>query len=495
VSDSFETASARSRPTLDRLPPHSSEAEQGVLGCIFLDPAQALPLCIEKFRSGSDVFYDLRHQEIYNTFIELFEDGDPIDIISVVERLKLWDKLEQVGGVSYLAALPDTVPSAANLLHYLDILRGKHTLRRMIHACTEAVGRIYDHEGDVDELMDQVERNILQISESRVEPVSMSMPSLVDQSMQDFEQAIQNHGAPSGLKTGFVDLDRLTDGLHGGEMIILAGRPATGKTSLAMNIAEHVACDQGLPVGVIEMEMTGKELVKRMICSRARVNMRNFRDGQLASGDYPKMTAASITLHSAPIYIDDTPGQSILAIRARARRWWQQYGIKLLLIDYLGLGNASGTSRRFENRQQEVSQISVGIKGIAKELGIPVIALSQLNRDIERDKNRKPRLSDLRESGSLEQDADIVGFLYRPKADDEDTYDDSEAEEVNLLIAKQRNGKSMVDVHFTFLKSFTRFESAAKISDSDVPQHSSHSHSQPPEPEPEYQPEFEQTTP
>jgi len=265
-------------------------------------------------------------------------------------------------------------------------------------------------------------------------------------------------------------LDKMTSGFHPGEMIVIAARPSMGKTSLAMNIAEHVALEQKLPVGVFSLEMTSESLVLRMLCSRSRVNLRNIRDGFLAERDFPKLTGAAGKLANAPLFIDDSSGLSILQLRAKARRMAQQHGIKLFVIDYLQLLHS--TARRAENRQQEIADISNGVKSLAKELNVPVIVLSQLNRELEKDKNRKPRMSDLRESGSIEQDADLVGLLYKPSSgDDEDgapTGEEQDAVPVNLLIAKQRNGPTG-DVHLTFLKSYTRFENAAKISDEDVP--------------------------
>jgi replicative DNA helicase len=274
----------------------------------------------------------------------------------------------------------------------------------------------------------------------------------------------------TGIATGFNDLDKMTSGLHGGEMVVIAARPSMGKTSLAMNVAEHVAIDQRLPVGVFSLEMTSESLVLRMLCSRSRVNMRNVRDGFLAERDFPKLTGAAGKLAGAPLFIDDSSGLSILQLRAKARRMHQQYGIKLFIIDYLQLLHS--TARRADNRQQEIADISNGLKALAKELSVPVIVLSQLNRELEREKNRKPRMSDLRESGAIEQDADLIGLLYKPNADDEEgggaVPANDEAVPVNLLIAKQRNGPTG-DVNLTFLKSFTRFESAAKVSDEDVP--------------------------
>jgi replicative DNA helicase len=454
---------------VDRLPPHSVEAEQGVLGCILLSPNDCMGECIEKFKSGEEVFYDLRHQTIFKMLAEMYDSREAIDLITLQQRLKDKQLLEQVGGIAYLSGLPDTVPSAANLSYYLEIVQEKFLLRKMIHVCTDVVGRVYDYEGEVDALMDEVERDVLRISEARVQAHTNTIKELVKKAINTIEDFHQRQGMLTGIGTGFTEFDKMTSGMHGGEMIVIAARPSMGKTSLAMNIAEHVAIEQRLPVGVFSLEMTSESLVLRMLCSRSRVNLRNVREGFLAERDFPKLTGAAGKLANAPLFIDDSSGLSILQLRAKARRMHQQYGVKLFVIDYLQLLHS--TSRRAENRQQEIADISNGIKSLAKELAVPVIVLSQLNRELEREKNRKPRMSDLRESGAIEQDADLIGLLYKPNADDEDSGGTAVAEDaaaVNLLIAKQRNGPTG-DVHLTFLKSFTRFESAAKVSDDDIP--------------------------
>jgi len=455
---------------VDRLPPHSPEAEQGVLGCVLLSPNECLGVCIEKLKAGAESFYDLRHQTVYSALVEMYDARQAIDLITLQEQLKNKQLLEQIGGLTYLSGLPDVVPSSANLSYYLDIVQEKYLLRKMIRICTDVVGRVYDFQGEVDSLLDEVERDILRISESRVQGQTTTIKDLVKKAINTIEDFHQRQGMLTGVGTGFPDLDKMTSGLHGGEMVIIAARPSMGKTSLAMNIAEHAAIEQRLPVGVFSLEMTSESLVLRMLCSRSRVNLRSIREGFLAERDFPKLTGAAGKLANAPLFIDDSSGLSILQLRAKARRMFQQFGIKLFVIDYLQLLNS--TSRRAENRQQEIADISSGIKALAKELDVPVIVLSQLNRELERDKNRKPRLSDLRESGSIEQDADLVCLLYKPSSGDEEEpaaapAGDDEAQPVNLLIAKQRNGPTG-DVNLTFLKSFTRFESAAKVSDEDV---------------------------
>ncbi len=465
-------AAAAEPSSVDRLPPHSPEAEQGVLGCILLSPNECLGECIEKLKAEPEVFYDLRHQTIYSALVDMYDRREAIDLITLQQRLKDKQLLEEVGGILYLSSLQDTVPSAANLSYYLGIVQEKFLLRKMIQTCTEVVGRVHDYEGDVEALLDEVERDILRISESRAETGTAAIKQLVHTAIGTIENYFNRQGVLSGVATGFTDLDRMTDGLHGGEMVVIAARPSMGKTSLAMNIAEHVVLEQKLPVGVFSLEMTAESLVLRMLCSVARVNLRNIREGFMPESDFPKLTNAAGRLAGAPLFIDDSAGLSILQLRARARRLWQQHGIKLFVVDYLQLLHS--TARRAENRQQEIADISGGIKALAKELNVPVIVLSQLNREPEkRERGAEPRLSDLRESGAIEQDADLVGLLYQPGKSGGDDDDGGVGEEqaalrVNLLIAKQRNGPTG-DVELTFLKPYTRFESAAKVSEEDVP--------------------------
>jgi replicative DNA helicase len=453
---------------VDRLPPHSVESEQGVLGCALLSPHDSLGECVEKFRAGSEVFYDLRHRTIYEVLVEMYERKDAIDLITLQQILKDKQQLEAIGGLAYLASLPNAVPSAANLEYYLEIVREKYVLRRMIRTCTEVVGRAYEQQGEVDTLLDEVERDILRISGDRVGSSAPGMKELVHRAIHHIEAYHQRQGQLGGIATGFPDLDKMTDGLHAGEMIVIAARPSMGKTSLAMNIAEYAAVNLRLPTGVFSLEMTAESLVMRMMSSLARVNSRSIRDGFLSERDFAKLTTAAGQLAKAPLFIDDASGLSVLQLRAKARRMHQQHGIKLFVIDYLQLLHS--TARRAENRQQEIADISNGVKALAKELKLPVIVLSQLNREMEKEKNRKPRMSDLRESGAIEQDADLVAMLYKPNSgdDEEGPGPEQEAVPVNLLIAKQRNGPTG-DVHLTFLKSCTRFESAAKISGEDIP--------------------------
>jgi replicative DNA helicase len=304
------------------------------------------------------------------------------------------------------------------------------------------------------------------MSEEVVEEKSNSIKALVSQAIVQIERYHENKGLLTGISSSFADLDKMTSGFQPGDMIVIAARPSMGKTSLAMNIAEHVAIDQKLPVGIFSLEMTADSLVLRMLCSRAKVNLRKIRDGFFTERDFPKLTRTAGKLASSPLFIDDTAGLSILQLRAKARRMWQQHGIKLIVIDYLQLLHS--TSRQADNRQQEIADISRGVKGLAKELNVPVIVLSQLNRELEKDKNRKPRLSDLRESGAIEQDADLVALLYKAGGDEDEETPEQEGVALKLLIAKQRNGPTG-DIDLTFLKPYTRFESAAKVSEEDMP--------------------------
>ncbi|MGA2853004.1 MAG: replicative DNA helicase [Verrucomicrobiota bacterium] len=455
---------------LDRLPPHALDMEQGVLGCQLLSPNDCVGEVIEKLKGvGIEAHYDLRHQTIQAELFEMYDSRIPIDVITLQQRLKDKQLLEQVGGIAYLSQLQDAVPSAANLSYYLDIVREKYLLRKMIQTCTEVVGRVYDYEGEVDALLDEVERDVLRISESRSQSDALTTKELVGKAIGTIENFFSRKGTLTGLGTGYADLDRMTDGLHGSEMVVIAARPSMGKTSLAMNIVENVVLEQKLPAAVFSLEMSAEALVLRMMCSIARVNLRSIREGFMSEADFPKLTNAAGRLANSKLFIDDSAGLSILQLRARARRLHQMHGIKLFVVDYLQLLHS--TARRSqENRQQEISDISSGLKALAKELKTPVLVLSQLNRELERDKSRKPRLSDLRESGAIEQDADLVGLLYKPNAGEDEDGNTEEADGVpiNLLIAKQRNGPTG-DVNLTFLKSYTRFESAAKVSDEDVP--------------------------
>lgn len=480
VAEMAETRNPRRRraasaaPTLqDRLPPFSHEAEQGVLGCILLAPLDCTGQCLDRLPAGVESFYDLRHQTLYRHLVAMYDQREPADQITLGERLKAAGELENVGGHPYLSELQNAVPSAANLSYYTDIVHEKHQLRRLLQVCTECAGRVYDHQGEVADLLDEAEREVLSVRQHSANG-SVPILELTRRGIELLGKMYEQRGSLGGLATGFADLDRMTDGMHGGEMIVVAARPSIGKTSLGLNIAEHVALNLGLPVGIFSLEMTADELVKRIICSMSRVNMRSIRDGFMSDPEMRRLTVSSGRLSKSPLFIDDSAGLSIMQLRARARRMWQQHEIKLFVVDYLQLLHATSPKAQ-DNRQIEIAEISSGIKSLAKELNVPILVMAQLNREIEKTKGRKPQLSHLRESGAIEQDADVVGLLYKPGETDAEQNDESDGIEVNLYVAKQRNGPTG-DVHFTFLRPYTRFESAARVSDEDVPEGSRSPH-------------------
>lgn len=433
-----------------------------MIGCILLDPS-LVGHCVEKIRN-TEAFYDLRHRTIYELLVSMYDAREPIDMLTVQEGLKNLKKLEAVGGLAYVSSLPDTVPSAANLDYYLDILLEKYALRLVIRGSTNAIAEVYESTGTFAETMDRAGKHLAAAVQDCASGEERSAKDLVQCSIDLIEKLHRNQGKPSGLSTGFGDLDKLTSGLHPGEMAVIAASSSEGKTALALNIAEHVVLDLGLPVGIFSLEMTGEALMTRMLCSRARVNLRNVNEGMLVERDFPKLISVSGKLAKAPLHIDDSSGLTILQIKAKARRMHQKHGIKLLIVDYLQLVVGGG---RFENRQVEVTGISRGIRELAKELKIPVIAICQLNREFEKDKKRKPRLADLRESGAIGQDADFVGMLYRPEAKEGEP--ESDTPRVNLWIEKQRNGPRHRDVELLFNLSYTRFESVCKIDPADLP--------------------------
>lgn len=441
----------------ERQIPHAPEAEQGVLGCIFLSAHECLNQCIEKFKPGSEVFHDLRHQVIYDLLVEMYDKKEAIDVITVQQKLKDRKSLESVGGVVYLASLPDMVPSAANLDFYVNIVLEKFLVRKMVAYCSDFTGIIYEHRGEVDRLLEEFEAGAMSIRNSLNPVTENTILEMVKQRLTFYQECEERGGSLIGLSTGYHDLDRITDGLKDGEMIVLAARPSVGKTSLAMNIAENLAIDQSIPVGVFSLEMSKESLVGRMISSRGRVNERNITRAATTEHEKKNIFTGAIKVSKAPIFIDDTAGLTILQLKARARRMVQRHKIKLLVIDYIQLLRVSKPKG---NRQEEIAEISNNIKQLAKELRIPIIAICQLNRDIERDKDRKPRVSDLRESGQIEQDADIIGLLYA--ADPEEAAKSPDVLRVNVLIAKNRNGPTG-DVPFLFSKQFTRFDSVSKI--------------------------------
>jgi replicative DNA helicase len=448
-----------SSPDIHRTLPHSIEAEQGVLGSMLISPREIIAECVEKI--NEEYFYVPAHQTIYTVLVELWNAGQGIDLITFTQVLRDRNLLETVGGAAAVTSLFTFVPTAANVTYYLEIVRDKYILRQIIAACTESVRRSFEEQDEVHNLLDEVEQKIFSVGEDRFKGQVLTMKDQVMEAIEAIEQLYERRGGITGIATGFAELDRMTNGLHEGEMIVIAARPSMGKTALAMNIAEHVAINEKLPVAVFSLEMSSQQLVQRLLCSRARVNLQKVRDGFLAERDFPSLTAAASKLAEAQIFIDDSASLSILELRAKARRLKAQKNIKLIVVDYLQLLRST-TRRAQDNRQLEISEISSGLKGLAKELKVPVLVLAQLNRQPEARTGGKPRLSDLRESGSIEQDADLVGLLVRPEIYEED--EDARAEkagEAELIIAKQRNGP-VGEISLTFLKEFTRFEDRAR---------------------------------
>ncbi len=433
-----------------------------MLGSMLISPRETIAEVVEKINDA--YFYIPAHQTIYGVLVDLWNAGAGIDLITFTQVLRDRNLLDSVGGAAFVTSLFTFVPTAANVGYYLEIVRDKYILREIISACTEGARRSYEEQDQVDNLLDEVEQKIYAVGEDRFKGQSLTMKDQVMEAIEAIEKLWENKGSLTGLATGFIELDKMTSGLHPAEMIVIAARPSMGKTALAMNIVEHVAVHEKRPVAVFSLEMSSQQLVQRMLCSRARVNLKRARDGFLAESDFEKLTTAAAKLAESEIYIDDTAGLTILELRAKARRLSAQHKIELIVIDYLQL--LRSTSRRGqENRQIEISEISAGIKGLAKELKIPIIVAAQLNRNPENrtgDSKGRPRLADLRESGSIEQDADLVALLVRQEyyADTEEEKDETEGK-AELIIAKQRNGPTG-DVPLTFRKEFTRFEDRAR---------------------------------
>jgi replicative DNA helicase len=438
--------------------PSSVDAEKGVLSAILQSPADLIGVAVETL--NPEAFYVPAHRMIYDVLLKLGDSGQPIDAISLQEALIKDKLLDKVGGPTTVVDLLSFVPDAAHFEFYRDLIKEKWLLRRIIGTCTECTTDAYDNPSDPQVILDTVEQKILDIGDSQNSELKVaSMKENVWKAVEKIEYMFENRGKVTGLSTGFRDLDKRTNGLHPGQMIVIAARPGMGKTSFAMNIAENVAVLQEKPVAIFSLEMGTDELVQRLLFSRARVDAQKLRDGMPEKSFFPKLMNAADELAKAKMFIDDTPGISILEMRAKARRMKRE-GIVMIVVDYLQLMKST-SKRAQENRQLEISEISAGLKGLAKELSIPIIVLAQLNRGPEQRGGGQPRISDLRESGSIEQDADVVGLLMRPEryADDEDEREEL-AGKATLIIAKQRNGPTG-EIPLTFIGSQTRFADAA----------------------------------
>jgi replicative DNA helicase len=445
-------------PDIHRTLPQSTDAEKGVLCSVLLSPEQTLDRCIERINDKH--FHHPAHRIIYQAMVELYKLSRPVEIIVLLQYLADRQLLDQVGGEAVLYEILTFVPTAANASYYLDIVQEKFLLRQVIFICTEMASRCYTEQGEVWTLLDELESRVLSIGEARYRNTFPQMKELVMAAVENIDRLYKNRGGITGLSTGFKKLDQITNGLHGGEMFVIAARPSMGKTALAMNIAEHVALEIGKAVGIFSLEMSSQQLVQRILCSSARLDLQKLRDGFISSNALHILFAAADRLAKCKIFIDDTTALSILEMRSKARRMKDTEGVELIVIDYLQLLRSS-SRRGQENRQVEISEISYGIKALARELNIPVIVLAQLNRQPETREGGKPRLSDLRESGAIEQDADVVALLVRPEVYEKGDRENGEnlRGRAELIIAKQRNGP-IGEVELTFLKQFTRFETA-----------------------------------
>lgn len=433
---------------LERVPPHNHEAEQSVLGAIFLDP-DALITASEILMAED--FYRTAHQKIFQTMLSLNDRGKSIDVVMVTEELAAKKELEDVGGLAYLAELANAVPTAANIAQYAKIVEEKSLLRRLIRTATKIVEDGYTREDEVEALLSEAEKKMMEVASRKTASDFKHVKDVLVQTYDNIEQLQFRDGDVTGIPTGFRDLDKITAGFQRNDLIIVAARPSVGKTAFALNVAQSVAVKARENVAIFSLEMGADQLVMRMLCAEGNIDAQVLRTGTLEEEDWRKLTMAMGSLSNSGIYIDDTPGVRINEIRAKCRRLAQEQGLGMILIDYLQLIQGSG--KPGENRQQEVSEISRSLKGLARELKVPVIALSQLSRGVEQRQDKRPMMSDLRESGSIEQDADIVAFLYR------DDYYDKESESKNLIeiiIAKQRNGPTGT-VTLAFKKEFNKF--------------------------------------
>jgi replicative DNA helicase len=442
-----------------KLPPHSVEAEQSVLGGLLLE-ASALDKIADLM--SADDFYRQEHRLIYRQIVRLSELAKPVDVITVAEALEIAGELDKVGGLPYLGSLAQNVPSAANIRRYGEIVRERSIMRKLVEVGTDIAASAFNPTGrDAAQLLDEAESKVFEIAEagSKGKQGFMAMPPLLTQVVERIETLYgrDNHSDVTGMATGFTDLDRMTSGLQPGDLVIVAGRPSMGKTAFSINIAENVALESNKPVAIFSMEMGASQLAMRMLGSVGKLNQHDLRTGRLQDDDWGRLTHALGKLNDAPIYIDESAALSALELRARSRRLHRQNdGLGLIVVDYLQL-MSSNAGKNSENRATEISEISRSLKALAKELHVPVIALSQLNRSLEQRPNKRPVMSDLRESGAIEQDADLILFIYRDEVYNSDSPDKGKAE---IIIGKQRNGP-IGKVELAFRGEYTRFDNLA----------------------------------
>ena len=441
--------------SLHKVPPQNLEAEQSVLGGILLDD-MALSTVQEVL--AQEDFYSDAHRKIFAAAVELSNRNEPCDLITLSNILKDQKQMEKVGGTAYLASLVDHVASAANIAYYAKIIKEKSVLRSLIGSATEILNNSYDASMDVDQILDEAEHAIFEISENKIRPSFYPIRDIIKDSFKTIERLFEKKELITGVATGFDKLDEMTSGFQRSDLIIIAGRPSMGKTAFALNIAQFAALEMGVPVAIFSLEMAREQLAMRMLAGEARVNSQRLRKGFLGETDWPKLTTAAGRLSDAPIYIDDTPGITVIQMKAKSRRLKADKGLGLIVLDYLQL--MKGSSAYSNSREQEISEISRSLKGLAKELNLPVIALSQLNRKVEDRPNRKPQMADLRESGAIEQDADVIAFIYRDEVYNT-SEDNPEKGIAEIIIGKQRNGPTGV-VKLAFQKDYTRFENLAR---------------------------------
>lgn len=436
--------------SFERVPPHNLEAEQSLLGSMMLS-ASAISVAIEIVTP--DDFYRDAHRLIYEAISKMYLDGEPVDPVTISEALKKMSALEKIGGKPYIHNLANFVPTAANAKYYADIVARNSTLRGLIRAATDIATIAYEAPEDVERAVDESERLLFDVSKKRVSEKFVHIKPLLTENYEKIEKLAENKSLVTGLSTGFIELDRQTSGLHRSDLIVVAARPAMGKTSLALGMARHAAVEEKKGVAIFSLEMNRHQLAQRLMCSEARVDAQLLRTGQLEDNGWERLNRAMGRLAEAPIYIDDTPSITIMELRAKARRMIAKHQLDLIIIDYLQLMTGRAKS---ESRQQEISEISRALKVLGRELEVPILAVSQLSRAVETRDNKKPKLSDLRESGAIEQDADLVIFIYRDKYYNPEN-DESTAE---VIIAKHRNGPTGT-VRLTFLDSYAKFENLA----------------------------------
>ena len=455
----MEASPTFAQAVFDRTPPFSMEAETAVLGGMLID-REAVTRAVEHI--DESMFYREANRRLYRAMVRLFERGDVIDVITVSDELKKTAELESAGGFDYLGALVDAVPTAANLEYHARIVRDKALLRRLVEQSTQIIRDVYEQgERDVDEILDQAEARIFQVAESHKREGFVWIKEILWAAFEHIERIQESGTGITGVPTGFPDLDRITTGFQKGDLCIVAARPSMGKTALALNVAANAAITHGIPVAIFSLEMSSEQLVQRLLCAEGRIDAQKLRRGKLSQEEHQRLAAAAGHLNTAPIWIDDQAGTNVLEIRAKARRLQSELrsdkkDLGMVLIDYMQL--MSGTQHA-ENRVQEVSQISRGLKALARELDVPVMALSQLSRGPEQRTDKRPMLSDLRDSGSIEQDADVVMFLYRPEYYAPPEKRDELEGKSELIVGKQRNGPTGV-IELYFQRAYTRFDSS-----------------------------------